>query len=1030
MDSQFQQVSRRLAGLAAKRPGFALGLWGEPGIGKTHTALALLRGAPCQSFTVHATQSLEAIINAIPRPKKISIWLERSLERLKRGEVLEAGTLIQTLAALLAANAPIILHVEDLHEAEADRLKFWTQLAPIISRMRGVGLIATSRTRPPDGFEAIKLSALNREASDALLEAEAGATLPPEALGWVFEKAVGNPLFTLEFFRFLARQGFLWNDGKRWRWRVPEREIMPVTVEALIEHLLRDAARTPALENAIGAKALLGLGATDNLWTEVAGLTLEDLSAIKQELEHQGVLANAEFAHPLFREVALRNLLPEIRQNLAQRAFEALKAKPEAAFEFIGDAKLKSEIALEWLRKSARDAQDEVLAGQFLVEAIKYSSPQESVELTIEAAERLLYTDINLVLDLVKNAVLIDLEDVRLIYLLARLLASERLVSQAEVILERLPETERMGTQWLTYLIQLYGRAGEDARVLALLQQSPELMQIADVDMLNQIARSHLRYGNNAEAKSFCLQILDRSDLSGKHKVNLFGLLAHIELYEGDYAASIGYCDRAIQICKELNHAHALSAMLFNQGPSLISIGNISRAIENMSEALKISSKLGDSLTCAEIQGRLGNYLIKVGQYVLAEEYLLESENILLRTDTSAFLVDTEVALVELYLNWDIPYGRILCLKYATNALFFARQVGGPRILALALTQAAQAEIRNGNPLRGLELISEALPLQLHDPRRIIGAKIIQANANEALGQAQKALLELEMAFEHAKEIGLLFEMYSASLEIARLTNNLERARTDLAWFEERGLQNGVNIALRYFPELALSTTPISSITEPSFHLEVLGSMQVMLESQLTPVRGRKRQELLALLLEARISGRVEVSKLELVEKLYPDSDELQSNAGIRDVIYQVRSSLGEGAITTTTNGYALGNLGSDIEEFLKDGDTKRWRGTYLEGLTLEGSDTVRESVYLALRSRAEALLETDPVEVARLGRLLCEADPYDLEAVRLTLTGLRSGQNHRSLSRFYEQARARYLEIGEALPESWQVFLSPVTNH
>jgi hypothetical protein len=203
--------------------------------------------------------------------------------------------------------------------------------------------------------------------------------------------------------------------------------------------------------------------------------------------------------------------------------------------------------------------------------------------------------------------------------------------------------------------------------------------------------------------------------------------------------------------------------------------------------------------------------------------------------------------------------------------------------------------------------------------------------------------------------------------------------------------------------------------------------MRLVKGSVETPVRGGKRRELLAALLEARISGRGEVSKLELVDQLYPDAEELQANAGLRDVIYQIRSSFGENAVVTTVNGYALGNLKTDVESFLETGNTQLWRGIYLEGFTLSGSDTVRESVYLALRSRAEALLHTDPVEATRVGRLLCEADPYDLEAVRLTLTGLRLGQNHRSLSRVYEGARTRFLEIGETLPAAWQDFLTPV---
>jgi hypothetical protein len=308
-------------------------------------------------------------------------------------------------------------------------------------------------------------------------------------------------------------------------------------------------------------------------------------------------------------------------------------------------------------------------------------------------------------------------------------------------------------------------------------------------------------------------------------------------------------------------------------------------------------------------------------------------------------------------------------------------------------------------------------------------ASLAQALALEALGKHELAVSELLKLEQKLIDQGFTDPAQEVGLEIDRLRGDTSSASKRLARFNSNDLKNMVHIAYRYFPEL--KTEPqhalATSTSESMPNLEVLGSMQISLESQTTPVRGRKRQELLALLLEARISGRSEVSKLELVEKLYPDADEIQSNAGLRDVIYQLRSSLGESILTTTANGYALGSLKTDVETFLETGNTQLWRGTYLEGLTLEGSDTVRESLYLALRTRAEALLETDPVEVTRVGRLLCEADLYDLEAVRVTVTGLRAGQNHRSLTRFYDAARTRFLEIGEVLPARWQDFLSSI---
>ncbi len=1033
MDNEFQQVSRRLAGLAAKRPGFALGLWGEPGIGKTHTALALLRNAPCQTRSVHATQALENIIQGFPRPKKLTLWLEKILERLANGEALETGMLNQALVALLAANSPIILHVEDLHETSIERLEFWQQLAQAISRTRGVGLIATSRVQPPEHLEAIRLTALTREESDALLESEAKSKLPSEALAWLFERAVGNPLFTLEFFRFLARLGSLWNDGQRWRWRTPERETMPVTVEALIEQMLRDTSSTHALEQALGAKAMLGLGASESLWAEVANLSLEEFKTVKHELEYQGVLVNAEFVHPLFREVLANGLSASQRQTFARRALEVLKDDPRAAAGFVKDAELEDQVALEWFLKAAQaasDAEDKIQAAQFKAKAVDYAVGEEKGRLALEAARELRHYDLRESARLAEVTLNIQENNKDAIFLRAEMLAIQGRNTEVQELLTRLSANEQSGSSWLIQQLRMLAARGDSVGVLKLCQDQPELLETGNPEICLRVAWALAEYGENTRAQIVAERGLAQPELTLDQRAGLLNVCGAALDNQGDYFKAEMLFSQVLTINQQIGHLRSIAAAYFNRGMSRKNLGLYHEMSADLLEVLRLTLEIGDGKRYAYTQAFLAGALIPFGEYEQAEEALLDSRNTLERLGISTYLLECETQLSVLYLAWHSSHGEMLALKYAQASLDHARHLGSPSSLVDSLFYAIQAHVSNGYVSKGLELAEEMFDLlkTIDASPYWYNAYFARATAFEADGQNEEAGVGFRKAIELTTN---QLSIQTALLEIDRLTNDLEGARERMKWFEERGLKNGVNIALRYFPELALNTdAPASTSPEPHAHLEVLGSMQITLESQHTPVRGRKRQELLALLLEARISGRTEVSKLELVEKLYPDSDELQSNAGIRDVIYQVRSSLGDAAITTTTNGYSLGNLGSDIEEFLKDGDTKRWRGTYLEGLTLEGSDTVRESVYLALRSRAEALLEGDPVEVARLGRLLCEADPYDLEAVRLTLTGLRSGQNHRSLSRFYGAARARFLEIGEELPESWQVFLSPVTSH
>jgi AAA ATPase domain len=116
-DETITIIARQLSVVLSRRVSQTVGLWGEPGIGKTHTVQQVLREVPCQSVSLHATAPEASIVQALPRPKKIPAWAEAQRERILGGEQIEARVLVDTLAATLAGLAPFVLHLEDLHEA-------------------------------------------------------------------------------------------------------------------------------------------------------------------------------------------------------------------------------------------------------------------------------------------------------------------------------------------------------------------------------------------------------------------------------------------------------------------------------------------------------------------------------------------------------------------------------------------------------------------------------------------------------------------------------------------------------------------------------------------------------------------------------------------------------------------------------------------------------------------------------------------------------------------------------------------------
>jgi tetratricopeptide (TPR) repeat protein len=1029
MNGGLQQIAGRLTGLTLRRAGIAFGLWGEPGIGKTHTALALLRNTPCQSLSVHATQALEMIVRQMPRPKKISIWLERSLERLLHGETLEIDTLVQTLLGLLSAKAPLILQVEDLHEATDERLAFWKQLALAISRTREVGLIATSRAQPPDGFEVIRLEPLNRTASDALLEVEANAILPAEALAWIFRHSRGNPLFTLEFFRSLARRGFVWSDGLHWHWRIPDRDVLPATVEAMVERSISEACNEPTTREALNARAYLeglepNLKLEAGVWAHVSGLEPQILERAEQMLRARGVLNESGFVHPLFREVPVKGLHAKDRRLFATRALEVLPI--EVAAVFIMDAQLGPERSLELL---ARTAQTSNTPGRWLALAVEYSSGQDRSRLALEAARELTSTDLSQAQQLYRVALEGNADPTVTLEFITFLAPPQP--NEAKALFEALPEEVRTSAQGLVARFQMMAVFNNMAGIIDCWRN--ELGSSSDLspDALVHVIQSLLALDRCDDAIRLADQVLTRVDLSPWQRARLMNRKINAYGQSSRYVQALELTNQVL----ELLASHGLpgrDVILTDRAMYQTHLGDHRAARADFEEALQLAHALGRTPTEIEIRGALGELHYESGEYALAEEFLLEAFEYQVHRPIQDYLCDTVNALIELYVAWHSrPSSGLLAQKYARLSLEYANALQTPAYLAASRTYAGFVELEYGSPRRALELALEALGVEVEE-HQYFGRWFptwLEAKARNKLGDHAQGLLLLEQAIAGFGQIGRVVQVNLAGLELDRLRNDVKSARGRLEWFRERGLINAVNQGLRLFPGIASNVSEVSPNPRTEVQLQVLGPTQVLIAGKPEPVRGGKRKELLALLLEARIAGRSEVSRLDLFDTLYPDTNEAQASTTLASLVFRLRELFGPNIVVSTEAGYALGGITSDAETFLETGETRLWRGQYLEGSDLGGDETVRETLHLALLNRGEFMLETDPNEVVRVGRLLCAADPYDLESLRLTLRALRASDNHKSLKSTYARARTDLLEIGEVLPERWAEFLEMPTG-
>lgn len=1043
--SALSRVRECLKPVLSRRAGLALGLWGEPGIGKSYTVHGLLWETPCRSFSLHATTPLPALVRELgepPRSAPFPLWAQALLERLRQGEHLESEKAASALSVLLASLAPVVLHLEDLHEAPAERLEMAQKMARMISRSRGAALLVTSRVLPPEPFRALRIEPLSFENSRSLLEAELESSLPSEAVLWIYEQAQGNPLFTLEYLRHLARQGFLWNDGSRWHWRTPLKGETPVTVEALIEQTLKEAARG-GLEAIIAAKAVLPLGVEEAFWAQVAEVSLESLEHEKHRLEAAGVLRNGEFVHPLYREVALQSLEPSQSQHLARRALKTLGQsllEAEALVRLVEAAGLSPQESQEWLERAAARSEaggEAAKAARLRATAVTYAADKALPAL--EAARALRSFDPGEAIRLAEQAVAANPGQTEAVHLLAELLATRGRMAEVDAVLAYLPPDERQGPGWGSRLLILRALVGDFAGALEVWQNNPSLHPIPDPEVLYQASFAHSATGDPKTGLEIATRALELPGLTLEQRAKLSSARAGACYYMGDYSQADAYFAQALRLARESGLPKPIAHISFNRAYTLGLLARYAEMQASLEEAIQAYSELGELKRYAHAKVLVAQLYMGFAEYQRAEEALLESRNLLLQMDPSESLVDCEKTLSRLYWLWRPPYGKVLALKHAYASLEAARKLRSPRNLINGLIPAAHAETWQGRPERGLELAQEALTLaeQLGQPWFRLSAHLAMADALEGLGRPDEALEVYRQAEAAAINLKLMVEADTIGLEVDRLAGNSRHTAERIARLRALGLKQPIELAQRYFPELfkaeaaprPMPDTPsnpekrIEGHPPGALRLQVLGP--VLFAG--APVRGRKRQELLALLLEARVAGRSEVGRLELLDALYTSEDEEKAASSLKELIHSVRSTLGTLSITTTPTGYALGEaVSSDVEEFLRTGESGLWRGAYLEGLSPLSSfnESVRETVHLTLRLRTEALLEADPKEAVRLGRILLEAEPYDMGALRLTLEALRRAQNYKGLSRLYEEARGRMQEVGETLPPSWQSFL------
>jgi hypothetical protein len=355
-------------------------LVGEPGIGKTRTALELatyarLRGAQVLWGRCYESEGappywpwVQAIRSYVRErdPEELRSELgagaaeigdvvpdvRQRLPDLAAAETVEDPQqarfrLFDSLTAFLKAAAstqPLVLVLDDVHWADEGSLRLLEFVARELAGTRLL-LIGTyrdvdlSRRHPLSQalaeltrerlFERLLLRGLSREDVGRFIEATSGVSPPAELVSVVYAQTEGNPLFVTEVVRLLVQEGELSADrlGGRESWSVRIPEGVREVIGRRLDRLSSRCNETLAVASVVGRE--FGLAELERLIDELSEDRLlevleEALSArVIEELPRAP--GRYQFTHALIQETLAEELSLTRKVRLHARIAEALE---------------------------------------------------------------------------------------------------------------------------------------------------------------------------------------------------------------------------------------------------------------------------------------------------------------------------------------------------------------------------------------------------------------------------------------------------------------------------------------------------------------------------------------------------------------------------------------------------------------------------------------------------------------------------------------------------------------------------------
>lgn len=984
----------------------------EAGLGKSH-ALRIIANQTSQGlvFTTPSSHWLASILRLCQTNLELErdpAFLEaarRIAPDLKWAQVAQAPNLndqnslwnaaAHALERLAKRVGGLTLLLEDAHDASADDLGSLRALyRRALLGQAPIQFVITSKPSQPDVLEGfiqdaaianapeptrVVLSKLEAAGVDELLQEHLHSKFLPENLSaWLYARAEGHPLHTLELLRFLQDGGSLRRAGVIWVFRVPLGKAVPQKLDALLKARLQGIQSDGLAWTAMRALCVFEKPIRVLDWSQLCSQSVETMLEVAQRLEFGGLiresleLAETIFtvAHPLYVPlVKAQTVLPEF-QSLHRKAMRFAKTNSERARHARAAG---HEQAAELSRLAWQEAEQCFAYAQVL----EHAEYLLTLELQDSATIRTSFA----------NALFIQGETNRALEITRGAASDPGLLSVRFHVLLRLGEFQQA------------------------LEATREAQQYAENDLtphLNEaLALMHLEQLD--EAGNVIQNLLKRFPEPGIQHGKALDILSDIVYSKGNLRASLEIGMRAVKMLREFGDQKNLAITLTNLGGCCVHFGLWSEGRAFLEEAIDLFSNRGQFGHVMFARNNLGFLMVESGHYFDARTLLLSvcrqahlAKEARVEAAALACLADLEwqSGALDLALSYH-HQSRVLDQRESDGDIDYAHleALKGNLETALSLIHAPQTVFHiQKNPKRiriallsgqfeqALGLLAQTENPENHDTYRaqlrlLRGLTRLQLDLIQA---AQSDFLEA-ITFASAGQNKVLSLEAQLALDLSR--NELDAAREtrqQLLDLDARG--HLLSIEALFVSAAQIESKPIR-LTSVKHYIQTLGGFALERDGKISPWKASKTRDLLAVLLVAYLrEDGPKISKAEIIDILWTDdAGDESTESKFRVTLKRLRDTLGDATSIFSFKGmYELRDLKADVVFFLEslgcldfDAALGWYKGEFLLGIDIPDAEIIRAQLWQRFRDTAlKTSFETPNVNLLEK---LHHLEPLDL---------------------------------------------------